>query len=111
MKSLEIEKLFNSFDFNADAKTPFEKENRLCLLERWEQLLKNVSTEKAKVIFKDYEIKCYQDLGFAIQQEMEKDRLFQAQYHGFQTIKEYENHCVSLIEELEEIINQLGERE
>ena len=112
MQRSEIKQVFETYDSSANARTEYEHDVKKCNLEIWQQLLKNVSTEKAKKIFNEHdrEITSYQSLGYALKDEMEKDKLFRANYYGFQTIAQYEKFGEEVLTEIRQLQVKLGER-
>jgi len=110
MQHLEVKKVFEAYDSSANAKTEYEHIVKRCNLDIWQHILERVSTEKAKKIFNEYDISNYKSLGMAIKAEMQKDKLFEAQYHGFSTVAEFEKYDEDLRAEVERLIGQLGER-
>ena len=112
MQSLEIEKAFEVYDTSAIGKTPYEKDMRECNLDIWHQLLIKFPSSRGKVFFAKHgkSISCYQDLGKAIQAELQSDKLLEANYHGFPTVEKYEEYQRQLLKETQKLIKELGDR-
>ena len=108
MQYSDIKKAYRSTAEYRNAKTPYAIAMREATFERWLDSLKNVSLTKARYIFTKYNIQSTRDMRKAILSELKNDKEFEANYHGFETVEEFENHTKELRARVKEKLKRMA---
>lgn len=110
MQYSEIKKAYELSNEFVFAKSPKEIDMAKVNLNIWYEELKNIPTEKAKVIFSKYPTNSTRELKQAIMAERVCDELFDAQMSGYKNVEEHKKATEVLRKRIQEKIDRMVQK-